>query len=77
MRTYFEGKDVRYHLKSALITFLSVFIPLLVLQLSAYNLDGLTPSDVTGDSMVAALVAFSRVCVVAAVQAFLMLAKKK
>jgi len=62
-----EFKDWRYHLKSGLVTFFSVFLPLFALEI--YNVFGshitqLKPEDITIASMVALFVALVRVIIV-------------
>lgn len=70
-------KDWRYHIKSAVTTFVAVFIPLFLYELSAYNLDGLKPEDITGNSLIAGGVAVLRVVIVAGARALLSIARIK
>jgi len=73
---YFQGKDWQYHVKSAITTFLAVFIPLFFLQISAYNVEALTVADITSDSMIAGIVALLRVVLVTTIQTVVVLYKK-
>lgn len=69
-----EFKDWKYHLKSGLVTFSSVFIPLTALEI--YNAFGshitqLKPEDITVASMVALFVALIRVIIVSLLKTLL------
>jgi len=73
---YLSGKDWKYHLKSGLATFLSVFVPLFISQIAMFDLSNLTAGDVTVDGGIAVAIAVFRVAMVSIAQAVVMTAKK-
>jgi hypothetical protein len=77
MKDYFQGKDWKYILKSSIVTFLSVMLPMLALQLQSVDISGVTPDMITTGAVASAFITLVRAVVIASVQALLLLFREK
>lgn len=68
MKDYLN-RDWRYHLKSGVTTFLAVFLPLLAMEISQYDLSGVTVHDISAQGIIATGIALVRLALLVAARA--------